>query len=127
MSASPSWLTTSAPAPAAAAPAVDPLSIEPSTDAPAGTSSSTDEKDLPSIILMMRLLNMGAAAGLITVSVRTNGLVTPHTSEGHFDRSFRHARRENTESGFWQGEVDIWHSVDLSAVFASRILITSNH
>lgn len=70
---SPSWLSTSAPAAPAPAPAaIDPLSIESNNDdAAAGTSASTDEKDLPSIILMMRLLNMGAAAGLITVSILT--------------------------------------------------------
>lgn len=68
---SPSWLTTPAPAPAAEAPAptMDPLSIESSTEGAAAATESSDEKDLPSIILMMRLLNMGAAAGLITVSV----------------------------------------------------------
>jgi hypothetical protein len=71
MSASPSWLSTSAPAPAAAAPApaVDPLSIESSTAATANGTDASEEKDLPSIILMMRLVNMGAAAALITVSV----------------------------------------------------------
>lgn len=69
---SPSWLSTPAPAPAAAAPAptVEPMNIESSTEntAVAGTGA-TDEKDLPSIILMMRLLNMGAATALIVVSV----------------------------------------------------------
>jgi hypothetical protein len=52
---------------------MDPLSIESSAEgAAAGGTDSTDEKDLPSIILMMRLLNMGAAAGLITISVSAN-------------------------------------------------------
>ena len=78
MSESPSWLNTPAPAPApspsAAAPTIDPLSIESSTTenaAAAGTSGTGagDEKDLPSIILMMRLLNMGAAVALISLSV----------------------------------------------------------
>merc|ERR1711935_105827 len=71
---SPSWLSTSAPAPAAAAPAptMDPLNIEATTEgAAAASSQSSDEKDLPSIILMMRLLNMGAATGLMTISIIT--------------------------------------------------------
>jgi len=71
---SPSWLSTPAPSGSAPAPApaVDPLSIESSTQGAAGTGTgngAADEKDLPSIILMMRLLNMGAAGGLITISV----------------------------------------------------------
>mmetsp|Transcript_24343 Transcript_24343/g.57310 ORF Transcript_24343/g.57310 Transcript_24343/m.57310 type:complete len:210 (+) Transcript_24343:119-748(+) len=76
MSESPSWLNTAAPAPSASAPApsIDPLSIESSTAenaAAAGTNGTadSDEKDLPSIILMMRLVNMGAAAALITISI----------------------------------------------------------
>lgn len=68
--ASPSWLSTSAPAPAAAAPAVDPLSIESGKNATA--TDATEERDLPSIILMMRLVNMGAATALITVAVSVN-------------------------------------------------------
>jgi len=76
MSESPSWLSTSAPAPSASTPAprVDPLSIEPSTADGAGDGAADgaadDEKDLPSIILMMRLLNMGAATALVACSVR---------------------------------------------------------
>lgn len=71
---SPSWLSTPAPSGSAPAPApaVDPLSIESSTEGAAGTGTgndAADEKDLPSIILMMRLLNMGAAGALITISV----------------------------------------------------------
>jgi len=76
MSESPSWLNTAAPTPSASAtaPTIDPLSIESSTTenaAAAGTSGTGagDEKDLPSIILMMRLLNMGAAVALISLSV----------------------------------------------------------
>ena len=73
---SPSWLSTSAPAPAAAAPAapaapaVDPLSIESGKDATA--TSASEERDLPSIILMTRLVNMGAAVALIAVAVSVN-------------------------------------------------------
>ncbi|VEU35756.1 unnamed protein product [Pseudo-nitzschia multistriata] len=66
MSESPSWLDAPAPAPAAAAPAVEPMSIEGTGAAP--TAGAADEKDLPSIILMMRLLNLAAAAALIVVS-----------------------------------------------------------
>jgi len=74
MSGSPSWLSTSAPVPSASAPspAVDPLSIESSTeDARAGTTGTdaANGKDLPSIILMMRLVNMGAAGALIAISI----------------------------------------------------------
>jgi len=71
MSASPSWLSTSAPAAPAPAPAaVDPLSIEGSgTAAAAASAVATNEKDLPSIILMMRLLNMGAAVAIIAISI----------------------------------------------------------
>mmetsp|Transcript_10485 Transcript_10485/g.24901 ORF Transcript_10485/g.24901 Transcript_10485/m.24901 type:complete len:204 (-) Transcript_10485:313-924(-) len=70
MSTAPSWLETPAPAPAPAAPVVDPLSIESNTGNAATTSTvSNDDKDLPSVILMMRLLNLGAAASLIAVSV----------------------------------------------------------
>ena len=77
MSESPSWLNDATPSDSAPTPKVDPLSIESSTTenaAASGTtgSDSADEKDLPSIILMMRLLNMGAAGALIAVSVSRN-------------------------------------------------------
>ena len=79
MSESPSWLNTAAPAPSpsAPAPAMDPLSIESSTTKNAGAAGTdgsdvSDDKDLPSIILMMRLLNMGAAVALIVISVSRN-------------------------------------------------------
>ena len=77
MADGPSWLDTPAPAASASAsgPAIDPLSIESSTGAnnAAATTSTVvaDDKDLPSIILMMRLLNMGAAGALIAISVST--------------------------------------------------------
>jgi hypothetical protein len=44
----------------------------PTLDQPAAATndiSAGDEKDLPGIILTMRLANMGAAAGLMTCSV----------------------------------------------------------
>jgi len=74
MSESPSWLNDATPSASAPTPKVDPLSIESSATenaAASGTtgSDSADEKDLPSIILMMRLLNMGAAGALIAVSI----------------------------------------------------------
>ena len=119
---SPSWLSTSAPAAAAPAPAtIDPLSIESSNDATAGTSASTDEKDLPSIILMMRLLNMGAAAGLITVSVRTkrtNGIMS--SSEGHWSKKFDLWKRENAESVYRKDE--LWYSAHRRTLYFFCIL-----
>eukprot|EP00536_Pseudo-nitzschia_multiseries_P000945 jgi/Psemu1/250077/estExt_Genewise1Plus.C_120011 len=70
MSEAPSWLETPDPAPAAAAPSVEPMSIDSTTEGAATTSTvATDEKDLPSVILMMRLLNLGAATALIAVSI----------------------------------------------------------
>lgn len=115
---SPSWLSTSAPA--AAAPAtIDPLSIESNNDdAAAGTSASTDEKDLPSIILMMRLLNMGAAAGLITVSVRTKRTVgIMSSSEGHWSKKFDLCKRENANLSIGKTNCDLRFNEDLSASF----------
>eukprot|EP00934_Nitzschia_sp_Nitz4_P001604 Nitzschia sp. Nitz4//scaffold111_size72815//47846//48643//NITZ4_005794-RA/size72815-snap-gene-0.108-mRNA-1//-1//CDS//3329533192//1604//frame0 len=66
---SPSWLQASndAPAPAAAAPA--PATTHLSTTTPVATPE--DDKDLPQVILMMRLTNMGMAVALITFSVLT--------------------------------------------------------
>jgi len=69
MSDTPSWLSspTAAPAPA---PVPSPLEISsPTSPSNAAASSVSDDKDLPSIILFMRLLNMGVAAGSITVAV----------------------------------------------------------
>lgn len=76
MSDAPDWLqTTTAPAPAstwegqpaAAAPAA--AAPGPAAAAPAATPSLADDPDLPQVILMMRLANMGVAAGLMGVSV----------------------------------------------------------
>jgi hypothetical protein len=76
MADTPSWLQASndapapAPAPSASAP-VGSMNLE--TSAVAGgtnaTTSTADEKDLPSVILMMRLMNMGVAGALIAISV----------------------------------------------------------
>ena len=69
MSETPAWLSgaSNAPAPTTSAP------LEVST--PTSTTSNAasvfdDEKDLPSVILMMRLLNMGMAVGIVTGAVR---------------------------------------------------------
>jgi hypothetical protein len=52
----------------------DAIQAVPEAAAPAGgggeIASAADEKDLPHVILMMRLANMGAAVALITCSVR---------------------------------------------------------
>ena len=74
MSETPSWLQsgneTPAPAPAAPAPApVGSLNVETNNNTTSATSAA-EEKDLPSIILMMRLLNMGVAGAIIAISVR---------------------------------------------------------
>ena len=73
MAETPSWLQggneAPAPAPAAAAPSpVGSMNVE--TTNAATTSTTEDAKDLPSIILMMRLMNMGVAGALIAISVR---------------------------------------------------------
>lgn len=70
MAETPSWL---APGNAAPAPTSAPLEVSApasSTNNNAAAASSDDEKDLPSVILMMRLLNMGMAGGIITAAVR---------------------------------------------------------
>ena len=73
----PSWLTPSndapAPSPAAnlevdSAPHTN-LSSNMNNGGSTSPSSDADEKDLPGIILTMRLANMGVAAATITVSV----------------------------------------------------------
>lgn len=67
----PSWLQAGndAPAPSpAAAPAPGAVQLD-GVEPAAAAGNSNDEKDLPSIILYMRLANMGVAVGLITVSV----------------------------------------------------------
>jgi hypothetical protein len=76
MSQTPSWLQAGNdspdPAPAADTPApVGSMNVETSNAAAATTATDADSKDLPSIILMMRLLNMGVAGALIAISVRS--------------------------------------------------------
>jgi len=76
MSGAPSWLDTSTPAGAsnsspipAAAPAVGSMNIESNNAAGNAADTVADDKDLPGLILFMRLLNMGAAGALITISI----------------------------------------------------------
>jgi hypothetical protein len=70
---SPSWLSpTEDVAPdhrASSALEVDSNQQTTTLDRPAVDVSPEDEKDLPGIILTMRLANMGVAAGLMTCSV----------------------------------------------------------
>ena len=75
MSETPSWLQsgneTPAPAPAAPAPTpVGSLNVETNNNNTISTTSAAEEKDLPAILLMMRLLNMGVAGAIIAISVR---------------------------------------------------------
>ena len=71
-SESPSWLATGNAAPA---PASSSLEISsPTTPTGGAVSSAEDDKDLPGVILMMRLTNMGMAAGIIAAAVRAYGL-----------------------------------------------------
>jgi len=74
MAEAPSWLDTPASAGASdsspipvAAPAVGSMNIESNAGNTAATAA--DDKDLPSIILFMRLLNMGTAGALIAISI----------------------------------------------------------
>lgn len=72
MSETPSWLEANNENPPAvpAEPANTSTLETTSTNAASDPMSSTkDEKDLPTIILYMRLANMGAAVALITISV----------------------------------------------------------
>jgi len=68
---SPSWLgesTNSAPAEATPEPVAAPAATN--NSATATSTTDPDEADLPGIILIMRLANMGCAAALIACSVR---------------------------------------------------------
>ena len=69
MSSTPSWLDQGADT----TPAVQDESLDVPVASPAPTTESSfataDEKDLPTIILYMRLANMGAAVALVTISV----------------------------------------------------------
>jgi hypothetical protein len=77
MSETPSWLQSgneaAVPSPSAPAPApVGSMNLETNATTAAAATDVDDTKDLPSIILMMRLLNMGVAGAVITISVRTD-------------------------------------------------------
>lgn len=76
MSGAPSWLDTSASAGAStsspippASPAVGSMNIESNNTAGDAAANAADDKDLPGIILFMRLVNMGAAGALIAISI----------------------------------------------------------
>ena len=82
MSQTPSWLSNDQPAVSATTTPTtttnpSPLEVDASgagssPDGGAAADQSNDEKELPGVILTMRLANMGVAAYLITVSVRTS-------------------------------------------------------
>jgi len=74
MAESPSWLQSGSDAPA---PAPAPLEISGTSSPPASNTQASsadaaqaEDKDLPGVILMMRLTNMGMAGGIITAAVR---------------------------------------------------------
>jgi hypothetical protein len=72
MSETPSWLQSGNDAPAPAAPAPSPvgsLNVETNNNTTSAVTAA-DDKDLPGVILMMRLLNMGVAGAIIAISVR---------------------------------------------------------
>lgn len=85
MAETPSWLQSgndAAPAPVPAAPApVGSLNVETTTSNTATTEA--DDKDLPAIILMMRLLNMGVAGAIIAISVRQDDKDNAVADDGH--------------------------------------------
>ena len=68
MSSSPAWLEADPPASNP-----EPMTTTTTLDTPANDNNSggvdDDEKDLPTIILYMRLANMGAAVALVAISV----------------------------------------------------------
>jgi hypothetical protein len=71
----PAWLqpnTTEAPAPAADNGGITSVAPPPPPppDASSAAAAESDHPDLPGLILIMRLVNMGAAVALMTVSVR---------------------------------------------------------
>lgn len=79
MTDTPSWLSPEEDGAAAAAPAPAPATEsfeisgnnEASTGLVQSNTSTPDDADLPGIILMMRLANMGVASALMACSVRT--------------------------------------------------------
>jgi hypothetical protein len=69
MSETPAWLAGASEATASTTSA--PLEVStPTSNASNAASVADDEKDLPSVILMMRLLNIGMAGGVIASAVR---------------------------------------------------------
>ena len=77
----PTWLSDSVggSAPAVHQDAIESVPIDDAVAAPAAAAASApevDQKDLPHVILMMRLANMGAAVALIACAVRTIRLGT---------------------------------------------------
>jgi hypothetical protein len=90
----PSWLSDSVggSAPPVQQDAIESVPIDDSGVAASGLDASTaevssapaeDEKDLPHIILMMRLANMAAAVALITSAVSTNAALTKRNDTVH--------------------------------------------
>jgi hypothetical protein len=72
MTDTPTWLSKENAAPAPA-PAAESLEINTGDDNTASRSTTAqDDADLPGIILMMRLANMGVATALMACSVRSN-------------------------------------------------------
>jgi hypothetical protein len=77
-SETPTWLSPGneapAPAPAPAGSSTGGLDTAitsgGATDSNYGVSSAADDRELPGVILTMRLANLGVAAALMTVSVR---------------------------------------------------------
>ena len=68
MSSSPAWLENDPPASNPEQQTTTTLDT-PANDNNNSSGLDDDEKDLPTIILYMRLLNMGAAVALVTISV----------------------------------------------------------
>lgn len=83
----PAWLqenTTEAPAAAPLETEV-PVPTSPATATPAQASTAADEAELPSVILIMRLANMGVAVAMIAISVRRwNRMVVQYDSHDPF-------------------------------------------
>ncbi|KAL3913636.1 MAG: hypothetical protein SGARI_000556 [Bacillariaceae sp.] len=74
MAETPSWLqsgndASAAPAPSPAPGAATPAPFNLETTTTSNAAAAPDDKDLPSIILMMRLLNMGMAGAIIAISI----------------------------------------------------------
>lgn len=70
MSSTPSWLEQGADTSPVQDVSLDEPTVNTPPPAEVSSFSNADEKDLPTIILYMRLANMGAAVALVTISVR---------------------------------------------------------